>query len=358
MTDILAQAIRTASDVLGVNNLKTAVMGGTVIDVEENSGYTSKGGQMSALRRPEQVVDSPNSALMVYPSIEQAELENGGQGDMRVMGSMWVNGFIPHSRGLLEPDNATRAAATTMFKFGLVTVDQLFKSRSDDILTTFCTFFKWYGGTDEDRILPKEMATDSCIGKNVKRGMVCSKWAIKPLPIRYVVKIRGDSSSRDLVYFVGGSEELLSDDMDSLAASIGSMFKTAKILRSNVEKVGNIPNDVKYCDELMNPQKVWYEYDEDDFSDSLKSHDLTKARLLMKRINRTIQGVIYIRNYFHYAKRYLKIKKVADFNLKVCSTPTEVDIDTVINRYEDIYQYVRNLCRVYPEIGEGKLEEK
>ncbi len=52
-----------------------------------------------------------------------------------------------------------------------------------------------------------------------------------------------------------------------------------------------------------------------------------------------------------------KVKKVADFNLKVSPTPSEVDIDTLIDRYEDIYQYVRNLCRVYPEIGEGKLEE-
>jgi hypothetical protein len=296
MTDNLVQAIRTASDVLGVNNLKTAVMGGTIIDIEDNSGYTSKAGQMSALRRPEQVVDSPNHALMVYPAIEQAERENGENSDMRVMGSLWVNGFIPHSRGLPEPDNATRAAATTMFKFGLVTVDQLFKSRGDDVLTTFCTFFKWYGGTDEDRILPKELANDSCIGKNVKRGMVCSKWAIKPQSIRYVVKIRGDGSSRDLVYFVGGSDELLADDMNALATNIYSMFETAKNLRSNVSKAGNIPNDVKYCDELMNPQKVWYEYDEDDFSESLRSHDLTKARLLMKKINRTLQGVIYIRN--------------------------------------------------------------
>jgi len=357
MTDNFSQAVMTASEVLGVNHLKTAVMGGTIIDVDEDAGYTTKGWQMSALRRPEQVVDCPNNALLIYPAIEQAERENGGKEDMRVMGSLWINGFIPHSRALVDPDNATRATATTMFKFGLVTVDQLFKSRSDDILATFCTFFKWYGGSDDDRILPKEFADPSCIGKNVRRGMVCSKWAIKPIPVRYVVKIRGDSGSRDSVYFVGGSDELISDDMDSLSASIGNMYNTARNLRSSAYKAGNIPNDVKYCDDLSNPQKVWYEYDEEDFSDSLRNHDLTKARLMMKKINRTLQGVIYIRNYFHYAKRFLKVKKVADFNLKVSSTPRETDIDEIINRYENIYQYIRNICRVYPEIGEGKLED-
>ena len=335
-----------ASDVLGIGNLKTALLGGTIIDVEENSGYTTKAGQMSALRRPEQVVANPNAALMVYPAIEQAEKENGGHADLRILGSLWINGFIPHSRGLIEPDNACGAGHATMFK-----------SREDSVLASFCTFFKWYGGTDEDRIIPKEALDDSCIGKNIKRGTVCSKWAIKPPSIRYVVKIRGDAGSRDVLYMVGGSDELLADDMDALASSLHTMFKNAKSLAASAYKAGNIPNDVKYCDDLDNPQKVWYEYDEDDYSDAVKNHDLTKSRLLMKKLNRTLQGIIYIRNYFHYAKRFAKIKKVMDFNLKVSSTPTEVDIDTLIERYENIYQYARNLCRVYPEIGEGKIEE-
>lgn len=351
------KAVAMASEVLGIGNLKTALLGGTIIDTEENSGYTTKGGQMSALRRPEQVVSSPNSALMVYPAIEQAEKENGGHTDMRIMGSLWINGFIPHSRGLIEPDNACGAGHATMFKFGIVSLDQMFKSREDSVLASFCTFFKWYGGTDEDRIIPKEASDDSCIGKNIKRGTVCSKWAIKPPSIRYVVKIRGDSGSRDVLYLVGGSDELLADDMDGLASNLHALFKSAKSLSSAAYKAGNIPNDVKYCDDLDNPLKVWYEYDEDDYSDAVKNHDLTKSRLLMKRLNRTLQGIIYIRNYFQYAKRFAKVKKVMDFNLKVSSTPSEVDIDVLIERYENIYQYARNLCRVYPEIGEGKIEE-
>lgn len=346
-----------ASEVLGIGNIKIAVLGGTIIDVEENSGYTTKAGQMSALRRPEQVVSCPNSALMVYPAIEQAEKENGGHADMRIMGSLWINGFIPHSRGLIEPEAATRAGNATMFKFGIVSLEQMFVSRDDSVLASFCTFFKWYGGSDEDRILPKEVSDESCIGKNIKRGTVCSKWAIKPPSVRYVVKIRGDAGSRDVLYFVGGSDELLADDMDSLAVSIHTMFKTAKSLFNSAHKTGNIPNDVKYCDDLDNPQKVWYEYDEDDYSEAVRTHELTKSRLLMKRLNRTIQGVIYIRNYFNYAKRFGNIKKVMDFNLKVSKTPQEVDIDVLVERYENIYQYIRNLCRVYPEVGAGKLEE-
>lgn len=349
--------IKMANEVLGINSIKTAVIGATIIDVEDTCGYTTKAGQMSALRRPEQVVSCPNDALMIYPIIEQAERENGGHADMRIMGSLWINGFVPCSRGLIEPESATKAAHAAMYKFGIVSLEQMFISRDDDVLASLFTFFKWYGGNDDDRILPKEASDDSCVGKNVKRGNVCSKWAIKPPSIRYVVKVRGDAESRDALYLVGGSDELLADDMDALSGSIHSMFREAQSLSNAAYKAGNISNDVKYCDDIANPQKVWYEYDENDFSENVRNHNLTKSRLIMKKLNRTLQGVIYIRNYFLYAKRFGKIKKVMDFNINVSKTPTEVDIDVIIERYENVYQYVRNLCRVYPEIGVGKMEE-
>jgi len=355
MTDNFAPILQTACDVLGVGNLKTTVLGGTLIDVDEDSGYTTKAGVMSGLRRPDQVVTCPNDALLVYPTIEQAERENDGHSDLRAVGGLWINGFMPYSRGIMEPDNMSKAGATVLAKFGMVTVEQLFKSRPDNVLVTLFTFFKWYGGTDEDRILPKEVADNTGIGGVIRRGMACSKWAIKPLPVRYVVKIRGDAPSRDHVYLVGGSPELLADNFTELAKSIGDMYKTARSLMDAGAKT-TVPNDVKYCDELSNPQKVWHEYDEEDYSEAVRTHSVTKARLLFKKLNRTIQGIIFIRNYFHFAKHFMKIKKVADFNLKNGSTPVEVDIDVLVDRYEDVYQYVRNLCRIYPEIGSGKLD--
>ena len=350
--------LQTASDTLGINEAKTCRLGGTIIDIDETAGYTNKAGQMTSLRKPDQVFSCPNDALAFYPLIEQAERENNNPTDnMRVLSGMWTNGFIPHGRGMTEPEFASQEAAKIMVRYGAVTVNQVFGNRADSVIATFYTFFKWFGGTDSDRILPKEVADDASIGMNIRRGIVCGKWAIKPISIRYVVKIRGNATTLDYAYFVGGSPELLTDNMEEVANLIGTMFRSAKALRDGSQKTANIPRDVLNNDAVSSPFRVWYEYDENDYNQETRNHDLSKSRLLMKKINRMCQGIIFIRNYFHYAKRFNGITTVADFNLNVSKVPTEVSIDKLIDKYEDIYQYVRNICRIYPEIGAGKIDE-
>jgi len=349
------------SKLFGLKNAKTATLGATLIDTDMSAGYTIKGNAMSQNRSPSQVVASPKDALAVYPAIERSEMETGKKGgSVLTMASLWVNGFIPYTRSLIDARNATKETSAVMAKFGLVSTDMNFNSRSDEQLNTLFTFFKWYGGKDdEDRIIPRETADDTSIGKNIRMGLVCAKWSIKPLSVRYVVKQRGNDKTRDYLYLVGGSDEMLMDNPDKMASSIGQMFKD---IMSNIEGGKSVPvpgngqsRTITSNADLSDPHRVWWEMD-DGVSDEILAHPYSKAYLAMKRLNRTVQGIIYIRNYFVYAKKHLGIEKVADFNMTVDKNPREVDIMKVIDKYENIYQYVKNVCHLYPEIAGGKLD--
>lgn len=349
------------SQIFGLKSAKTVTLGATIIDTDVmSSGYTIKGNAMSQVRSPNQVVSCPKDALVVYPAIEQAERDNK-KASFLTMAPMWVNGFIPYTRSVIDARNASKESAAIMAKFGMVSTDMNFNSRSDEQLNTLFTFFKYYGGSDDaDRIVPKESADDTSIGKNIRMGLVCTKWSVKPISIRYVIKQRGNDATRDYLYLVGGSDELLSDNPDKIISStIASLFKD---IHANIEAGKTVPvpgggnaRTITSNADLSDPNRVWWEMD-DNVKEDILEHPYSKAYLSMKRLNRTVQGVIYIRNYMVYAKKFLKIEKVADFNMTKSKTAAEVSIDTVINRYENIYQYVKNICHLYPEIATGKLE--
>jgi hypothetical protein len=348
------------SQIFGLKTAKTATLGATLIDTDPSAGYTIKGNAMSQVRSPTQVVSCPKDALAIYPALEVSEQEAKKGSPVITMAPMWVNGFIPYTRSLIDPRTAAKETAAIMAKFGLVSTDMNFNSRSDEQLNTLFTFFKWYGGKDdEDRIIPSESADDTNIGKNIRMGLTCTKWSVKPLSVRYVVKQRGNEKSRDYLYLVGGSDEMLMDNPDKLAPMIGQMFRD---VLANMESGKNvaIPNGgqartITSNADLSDPHRVWWELD-DGISDELLAHPFSKAYLGMKRINRTIQGIVYIRNYFVYAKKHLGIEKVAEFNRAVGVEPKEISIASVINRYENIYQYVKNVCHLYPEVASGKLD--
>ncbi len=348
------------SQLFGLKNAKTATLGATLIDTDQSAGYTIKGNAMSQVRSPSQVVSCPRDALALYPALETTQQTAKKNTPVLSMAPLWVNGFIPYTRSLIDPRNAEKETAAVMAKFGLVSTDMNFNSRTDEQLNTLFTFFKWYGGKDDaDRLVPRETADDISIGKNIRMGLVCTKWSVKPLSVRYIVKQRGNDKTRDYFYFVGGSDELLMDNPDKLAPTIGDTFKG--ILANleagkSVQLPGNTPvRTLTSNADLSDPNRVWWEID-DDIKEDLLEHPFAKAYLSMKRLNRTIQGVVYIRNYFVYAKKHLGIEKVLDFNATKNKTGLEVDINAVIGRYENIYQYVKNIVHLYPEIASGKLD--
>ncbi len=337
---------------LGLNNVKTAVLGCTVIDTNSEVGLCLENNTMASPRHDRQNIYCPNEALSFYPSIEQCEIENGND-NVLALGALWFNGFIPHSRGITDPENCCNATSSMMTRYGVVTSDQFLKSRPDAWLETIYSSFKWYGGNDEDdRIVPRHMQIDTAIGKVVRKGFIHPNWLVKPISVRYLIRELADENGRDYAYIVGGTDYLLGDDSKSIAQVIGNMINKA---RQYLDNAKDVPREIQNNADLNDVHKVWEQMDIDNYSEEFNEHPYTKGKLLVREINRAIQGIIMIRNYFLYASKHLGIEKVVDMNLKVSAEPQKIDIKEVIARYEGVYKFVRNLCNCQEEIGKGSL---
>lgn len=355
----MSDIAEVVSDLFGLDKqgAKTMVLGATLIDTDTERGYTSKG-QMAQHRNQSMTVASPVDALAFYPLIEDTEKENrDNETDMMLaLAATWFNCFVPCTRGLPGPDYACKATVAHMSNNGVVTTDQVFKARKDEMLNCLFTAFKYFNGKDDDdRLVPQELQDDEAMGKLIRKGMVDPAWFVAPLGVRYVVCDRGDTDSDDYVYLVGGSPELFQTDMDSLADELWSDFQKMKNYFEEAQQQGT-PNEISRCDELVDRSKVWWKFDSGSYSDSLVEHPYTRAHLLSRKINRTIQGVFLIRNYFVYAQKYVGVETVAEFDMANGPDPVKVPIQTVIDRYQRIYKYCRNLCAAYPEIGQNNLD--
>ena len=331
---------------LGLNNIKTAVLGCTIIDTNNEVGLCTEGNSMSMPRHNRQNIFCPNEALSFYPAVEQSEVDNEEDSDMLALGAMWFNGFIPFSRGITDPENCCHATATMMSRYGVVTSDQILKSRPDSWLECIYSAFKWYGKNDE-RLVPQEMQSDTAIGKIVRKGFVHPNWLVKPISVRYMVKELADEDGRDYVYLVGGSDFLLGDSSKDICQAIGDKIKTVKQLLASEEKV---PNEISNNLELTDVYNVWNQFDIDKYGSDFMNNPYTKAKLLTREVNRAIQGVIMIRNYFKYAQKYLGVKTVFD-----AKEMEKIDVQIVIDRYDTAYKFVRNLSNCEESIGHGEL---
>ena len=337
---------------LGLNDIKTAALGCTIIDTNSEVGLCVEGSTMTSPRHDRQNIYNPNEALGFYPAVEQSEVENGSCDNVLALGPLWFNGFIPYPRGITDPENCCNATANMMSRFGVVTSDQLLKSRPDSSLENIYSAFKWYGGDDDDdRIVPKNLQIDTAISKVVRRGLVHPNWLVKPISIRYLVRELADEGQRDYAYIVGGTDYLLADNSKDIANHIGSMITKARGL---LETDQSIPKEIQNNEDLNSVYKVWEQLDMSNYSDDFANHPYVQGKLLVREINRAIQGVIMIRNYFVYAKKHLGIEKVTDMSLKNGGEPTRISIDEVLERYNGAYKFVRNLCNCEEDIGKGR----
>lgn len=339
---------------IGVNNIKTAVIGATIIDTDSSVGLNVSGNVMTQPRHDNQSIYCPNDALKVYPTVVNTEKEKSDTDTTSAMAAVWFNGFIPYCRGIADPENCCHATANIMSQFGVVSTDQVIKSRPDDWLNCLFSAFKWFGGDEDSRIVPTELQIDTAIGKIVRKGLVHPQWIEKPISIRYLVRELADSESgRDYVYLVGGTDYLLKDDPRETCNIIGDKIRTAQSLINNGDN--EIPREIANNSEINDPHRVWAEINLSKYSDDFKANSFVKGKILAREVNRAIQGIIMIRNYFVYARNHLKVEKVVDINFNKSEDPVKVPVDEVIERYNDAYRFVRNLCNCEEYIGNGKL---
>jgi hypothetical protein len=330
-------------------------MGATLIDLDNTTGYISTKSVMGSPRSSDQTVSDPKTALSLYPLIIETELENGSHDEddsLVTMACAWINGFIPHSRGLPVADQRLVCLATNAIlqKYGIVLSDQAFKSRPDDRLNSLFTAFKWYGKKDSDPIMPAEVCIDTAIKDLTYKGLVHTNWFNSPLPIRYMVHMRGNKDTHDFVYFIGGSPELLRENMSETSKDISSLWKSVKI---HAEEARNADRITVTCSQMLgDPRRVWFQID--DLSEDEENHPWVKSRLEMRRLNRMMQGVIYIRNALYYLKNYMKLEEIIEFDYNK-GEPKTLKLEDVLQRYQSVYTFVRNLCDLREELAMGVI---
>jgi hypothetical protein len=251
----------------------------------------------------------------------------------------------------------SQATSVVLVKYGIVTTEQVFKSRPDSFLQCLFSAFKWYGGNDDDdRIVLTDFQTDDDIGKCVRKGLTHDQWFIKPLPVRYMVRMRGDASSRDYVYMIGGSPEMVQDDPDQLAGEISRLWQQSNDWFDEARSRGDTPSSISRESLFTSPTRVWHEIPDNQISDDDESHPYTRAVLARRKMQRITQGVVLIRNYLKYAGNYIpELEEINEFNYNNKDEPTTLKISEVAERYERIYQYVRNLGNLHEEIRDGQL---
>lgn len=339
---------------LGINCSMTMLFGGTILDTDPTAGYDQS--EMETVRKPS--IRSPIAALNLYPEAIGVERDSGVKDEENLaLAATWNNGFIPFSRGLPDPENMSRSCQTYLKTQNIVTTDQAILSRPDGWMEALFWHFQWYGSKGE-RIIDEEFVKESIVGKLVQQGLVCRKWAYNPVSVRYMVRIKSDDDEiPDYVYFIGGSDDLINDDLKVAIKKIQSDYKEAThFFEESAKSTNKTASEIGFRSDLSDPKNTWVAFNSGNETEEMVSAPITKARLAFKRMSRTIQGIFYIRNYLLYAKDFLCVDSLVEVDYNKKKKFNKVDIKEVLERYEDAYQYCKNLCYIYPNIGEGVFE--
>jgi hypothetical protein len=313
------------SKLFNINDSKTCIFGGTLIDVNTDSGYDEN--RMIPHKGTSGL--NPKIGLCLYPLIK--EVQNGFKSKSFPLSLMdtWLNGFIPNSRSLSSPDNICSDAANILDKLSLVKTSQVFKTNTS-LLETLFYFFTFY--RQQDRILNLDTFNDEDKETLISKGLVCDKWASNPLPIRYVIRREGKSGNPDYLYFIGGSDILIADDFSDIVTTLKTIYE------NNIYK----KSTPKLFSEYTNI--IWNSLSEDFFERNNIEISMRNSSLKLAEFIRILSGIICIRNYFYYAYHEMGIESVIDFN---GNDIKKVSTKKILDNYEDIYQYCKTISLLW-----------
>jgi hypothetical protein len=338
---------------LGVKCCKTMFLGATLMDTSPEAGYD---GSMTNVKH--EFEWSPHNALLLYPEVR--DIESKEQEDSKVekkvdlsMACAWNTGFMPSQRGLPDATNMGRKTNNFLAGRSIITTDQVFKARGDSVLAALFPHFSWYGSNGV-RMVAKENAVEEAAQKVVRKGLVSPSWLEKPLPVRYMVRIPPEAGEPDYVYFIGGSQDVIGDDLEKIPASLTAMYDQIRLLKEEAKKASSSKS--KKSDDKNSfqatPKYLWWSY-----SGGVED-PLVKASVVAKKLLRTIEAIFFIRNYLVYAEKYAGISEIHEIGWDAkAGVPTfkEVEIQKIAAKYDTIYAYCKNLCAVYPDIAKGDI---
>jgi hypothetical protein len=341
---------RNLSSLLGVRCCKSMNFGFTIMDTNIAAGRDTE-----ILHEKHQLDWSPQNALMVYPEIEEIENTNNVKQSL-AMSCAVVNGFAPYIRGITPDSSMSRQAMNFMEGRSLSTTNQSMKARHDAYLEVLFSHLSWYGAKNTIISSSDSKEIEETIEKLTKRGYICSAWKKAPPQIRYVVRLEKDKSEKnsdvEYVYFVGGSEDVIGDNLEEIPNTIFNLYCQIKTLKEESKK--GSPRKASSETSLTcreDPKNLWYVFNGN------SAEPLVNAHLLAKKMLRIIESVFFIRNYFVYASKNLVVTVDEVQYDKKTKAPIykQVDIQKVIEKYDMIYAYCKNLCYMYSDIAKGDV---
>jgi hypothetical protein len=334
---------------LGVNNCKTMYLGCTLMDTNPAAGREMV---IADVKCPQ--AWSPLNALLLYPIIQDYEKSDKKKVDLS-LACAWNTGFTPVRRGMPDAANMTSNSRNFLEGRSVNTTDQILKARSDDALAAIFSRIGWYGAKDS-RIVPRELSSNEETDKKfVSRGFVSASWTDDPVKVRYMVSLPPTGSAPyDYVYLVGGSEDVIGDSLADIPLALSQMWDQIKTLKEEVKnstkgKKSEADDEAASAD----PKFLWHAYTKQATDPAIR------ANLLAKKLLRTIESIIFIRNYFAYAKGGIglnEVQEVVGFDAKEGKPILKtVNIDDVLQKYDTIYAYAKNLCYIFKDIGAGDI---
>jgi hypothetical protein len=302
---------------------------------------------------------TPNKVLEYYPEIHKYE-----QGEIKKpkvdlsMACLWNTGFTTAKRGSADPEYMCVNSKNYLEGVGVYATDTMFTARPDSVFVAFMSHLSWYKSNNKV-IVPNTLTKfDDYYNKVVDREFVASGWAKNPAIIRYVTRISKNSNANgipfDYVYYVGGSEDVIGDDLDNIPNNLAQLYSQIKVLKDDAKKAKIVIKN-KTEDEyaMCDAKNLWFAYNK------TPTNPLIKAHLLGKTLIRTVESIILIHNYLYYLKNFMgwdEISEIVEVD-PITNKPTfkEVSVDELIKKYDRIYAYCKNLTHIYKDIGEANI---
>jgi len=351
----MPQATDPVSKLFNVIDARLMVFGATLIDSDDATGHSE------AMRPATKACEwTPKNSLLIYPKIKlTAEEEVQTEADEKTskfgMAAVWNNGFIPLYKGMMEANNMKQRVSRTLNTSGFLTTDQVFRTRQESRLNSLFSAMKWYSSNDKkvSRLIDTSLSTKEDTNTVINLGMICENWVKNPVSVKYVFRQEGveEKDITDYIYLIGGSRDLLQDNVDNVCDTIANLYKSAKHAMDSEKDKKITDNNLKVSN-IQSKTGIWQAYNSavDTSSFTASQLKILNAMRERRKMVRLIQGVIYIRNYLVYAQT-INLESVLEFEAedkKICKSVKTKDVQ---HKYERAFQYCKNLINIYPDIA-------
>jgi hypothetical protein len=323
----MSDPIKKIEETFKINNLRTAIMGGTIISLDPASGTDSTNTPTASI--------SAKSYLNMFFELSELEKEQGNPFDHIGLSTIWNVGFTSQHERINTPDffggNSTKYLKNRKIK----TLDQLFGRRSESSTSTFFGCFQMKGS--------KQTIINKCNSgsdeEEFKRyALICNNWTNKPQTIQYVASIKANDKSRDYLYLIGCDEPefFIPDD---LMENIIQMQRENIALQKQNNPARSVSADIR--DTCNNIGKIWTEVSHKTLPENIVKHPQVAMAFNNRLLARTVHGVINFYNYLLHAHKQLKILSLYEVNGD--KLEKTVKIVQLLKEYETVYKYCMNV---------------